>query len=112
MEPIINHSWDLNESEALSLQQQLASKVIKEDKFSQINFIAGVDVAYAKDSNKLVAAVVIFNADLPHAAVSCTDKKRRVVLNFNYDIKIITDDSAWLLRDNLPANLAASLVLR
>jgi|TARA_R110000822_G_scaffold78493_1_gene188035 hypothetical protein len=56
--------------------------------------------------------IVIFNADLPHAAVSCTDKKRRVVLNFNYDTKIITDDSAWLLRDNLPANVAASLVLR
>jgi deoxyribonuclease V len=63
MEPIVTHNWDINEHEALALQQQLAPKVIREDKFNPVDFIAGVDVAYAKESNKLVAAVVIFNAD-------------------------------------------------
>ena len=45
------------------VQQQLASKVIKKDINNQIDLVAGVDVAYAKESDKLVAAVVILNAD-------------------------------------------------
>jgi len=57
--------------------------------------------------------VVIFNADLPHAAVSCTDKKRRVVLNFNYDTNLISDDSADLrpssISDNLPIRICKSI---
>jgi deoxyribonuclease V len=62
MDPIIIHPWNLNEAEALVLQQQLASKVIKEDMINQVNLVAGVDVAYAKESDKLVAAIVILNA--------------------------------------------------
>lgn len=60
---MVTHCWSLSEAEALMLQQRLASKVIKEDKLNQIQFVAGVDVAYAKESNKLVAAVVILDAD-------------------------------------------------
>lgn len=63
MEPVITHPWNLSEAEALVLQQQLASKVIKEDKLNQVSLIAGVDVAYAKESDKLVAAVVLLAAD-------------------------------------------------
>jgi deoxyribonuclease V len=63
MQPVINHSWVLSESEALSLQQELASKVIKFDDFREIRLIAGVDVAYQKDSDKLVAAVVVLDSD-------------------------------------------------
>lgn len=62
MEPTITHPWNFNEAEALALQHQLASRVIKEDKLDQVNLVAGVDVAYAKESDKLVAAVVILNA--------------------------------------------------
>lgn len=63
MEPAITHPWNLSDVEALALQQQSASKVIKEDKLNQVSLVAGVDVAYAKESDKLVAAVVILNAD-------------------------------------------------
>ncbi|VAW59629.1 Endonuclease V [hydrothermal vent metagenome] len=63
MKPVISHQWNLSESEALKLQQDLAAKVIKEDQFDTIRLIAGVDVAYKKDSDKLVAAVVILDAD-------------------------------------------------
>jgi deoxyribonuclease V len=59
----INHSWNLTEAEAILLQQELATKVIQEDSFNEIDLIAGVDVAYQKNSNKLVAAVVILDAD-------------------------------------------------
>lgn len=63
MLPVINHAWNISENEALQLQQELAAKVMKEDQFDNIQLVAGVDVAYAKESDKLVAAVVILNAD-------------------------------------------------
>ena len=63
MQPYINHSWTLNEAEALLLQKELSSKVIREDQLGQINLIAGVDVAYSKVGNQLVAAVVMIDAD-------------------------------------------------
>ncbi|MFC3120026.1 deoxyribonuclease V [Agaribacter flavus] len=63
MKPVISHPWDLSQNEALLLQQKLATKVVREDKFGDIQLIAGVDVAYEKEGDKLVAAVVILDAD-------------------------------------------------
>lgn len=63
MEPVINHPWTLSEDEALQLQQELAAKVIKKDQLNEIRLVAGVDVAYQKDGDKLVAAAVILDAD-------------------------------------------------
>lgn len=63
MEPIITHDWDISEAEAIKLQKKLSSKVIKNDHLAPVKLIAGVDVAYAKESNKLVAAVIILDAD-------------------------------------------------
>jgi deoxyribonuclease V len=62
MNPKINHPWNLTESEACLLQQELATKVIKEDQLSGVNLVAGTDVAYEKCGDKLVAAVVILDA--------------------------------------------------
>ena len=59
MNPATNHPWNLPEAEALELQQALAAKVIKEDQFNAIKLVAGVDVAYAKESDKLIAAVAV-----------------------------------------------------
>ncbi|WP_312131035.1 deoxyribonuclease V [Lysinibacillus capsici] len=59
---VIHHSWDLSESQAITLQKELALKVVKEDQIDQVNYIAGVDVAYSKSSDRLVAAVVILDA--------------------------------------------------
>jgi len=63
MNPVISHSWMLTEDAALQLQQELASKVVKTDQYDDIKFIAGVDVAYQKEGDKLVAAVVILDAE-------------------------------------------------
>ncbi len=63
MKPVINHSWALSEEQALALQQKLATKVIKNDLLNEIRLVAGTDVAYQKDSNGLVASVVILNAN-------------------------------------------------
>ncbi|MBT2290035.1 deoxyribonuclease V [Paenibacillus albidus] len=62
MEPVLNHSWILTETEAIILQQKLSLKVIKEDQFAEIRYIAGVDVAYSEQRDLLIAAVVILEA--------------------------------------------------
>lgn len=62
MKPIVTHAWDIGETEAISIQKQLASKTITEDLLGQVNLIAGVDVAYAKHSDIMIAAVVILDA--------------------------------------------------
>ena len=62
MQPIITHPWDINETEALKLQRTLAARVVTEDSVDKIELVAGVDVAYTTNSDKLTAAVVIINA--------------------------------------------------
>ncbi|WP_435237809.1 deoxyribonuclease V [Psychromonas sp. PT13] len=62
MQPIITHPWKITEKQALQLQEKLASKVIKKDKHNEIKLIAGVDVAYAKETNKIIAAIIILDA--------------------------------------------------
>ncbi|KHF36237.1 Endonuclease V [Paenibacillus sp. P1XP2] len=47
MELRMRHSWQLDESEAAALQRDLAQKVIQEDSFSSVEYVAGVDVATA-----------------------------------------------------------------
>lgn len=62
MNPVFTHDWSLSESDAMALQARLASQVITSDQFERIERIAGVDVAYRKDSNQLVAAVSVIDA--------------------------------------------------
>ncbi|MED4954353.1 deoxyribonuclease V [Paenibacillus macerans] len=58
------HRWDLTETEAIQLQRELAARVIRQDAFSEpIRYIAGVDVAYSEQNDRLIAAVVILEAD-------------------------------------------------
>tara|TARA_B100000745_G_scaffold299691_1_gene251115 strand:+ start:529 stop:1209 length:681 start_codon:yes stop_codon:yes gene_type:complete len=63
MKPVIEHSWNLTEKEAIALQQQLAAKVVSFDDFDHVKLVAGVDVAYQKHGDKLVAAVVVLDAE-------------------------------------------------
>ncbi|MEJ2613251.1 MAG: deoxyribonuclease V [Candidatus Thiodiazotropha sp.] len=76
MLPKINHSWNITESEAILLQQELAAKVIKIDQINEVHLVAGVDVAYEKHSNKLVAAVVILDANTLDVIETATAKDR------------------------------------
>lgn len=59
MDPILQHQWNLSKENAINLQIELAKKVIKKDKFDPIHYIAGIDVAYSKNSDTLIAAIVI-----------------------------------------------------
>jgi deoxyribonuclease V len=62
MKQVISHAWNLSEAQACALQQSLAMTLEKEDRFSKISTIAGVDVAYDKNSDRLIAAVVLLDA--------------------------------------------------
>ncbi|WP_179033115.1 deoxyribonuclease V [Paenibacillus kribbensis] len=63
MKPVIHHKWNLSEMEAIKLQKELSLKVTKEDQFAEINYVAGIDVAYSKQSDLLIAAIVILEAN-------------------------------------------------
>lgn len=63
MIPVITHPWNLSEAEAIALQQQLALQVVKENQLPAIRFVAGTDVAYDEQSDKLFAAVVVLDAE-------------------------------------------------
>lgn len=62
MIPKNKHRWDLNQDEAMDLQKEWAHLVIKEDQFPQdFSKIAGVDLHYLKNCNKVVAGVVVLD---------------------------------------------------
>lgn len=62
MEQAVFHSWELTEAEACALQHQYASQVERVDRLGTIHTVAGVDVAYDEQSDRLVAAAVVLDA--------------------------------------------------
>lgn len=62
MKQAVVHDWNLGEDHALALQQELAGRVETQDRLGHIARVAGVDVAYDKHSEQLVAAVVVLDA--------------------------------------------------
>lgn len=61
MKPVIENHWDLTEEQARNLQKQLAKKVCLEDSNSNIKTVAGVDVAYDKNSDLIVASIAVLD---------------------------------------------------
>ncbi|MEW6095793.1 MAG: deoxyribonuclease V [bacterium] len=52
------HSWKVTPIKARLIQDNLKDKIILENTLTKVNIIAGVDVCYNKDSNKLYGVVV------------------------------------------------------
>ncbi|WP_252091241.1 deoxyribonuclease V [Pseudomonas sp. MWU13-3659] len=63
MHPVIQHRWDISPSDAITLQQALAKQVIKTDQLGAISRIAGIDVAYHKNNDTLIATIVVLDAE-------------------------------------------------
>lgn len=63
MKPVFEHPWNLNEADALVLQEKLAKKVIAYDELNSIKYIAGCDVAYDDKNDLQIAAVVVLNSE-------------------------------------------------
>jgi deoxyribonuclease V len=85
---VLPQHWDVTEAQASALQVRLASSVIAEDRFIEpIRRVAGVDVAYAADSNRAFAAAAILDVS--------TDKVCEVVtaeraVNFPYSTGLLS----------------------
>lgn len=54
---------EISEKEAKVLQSKLAKKVIKKGELKNIKLIAGTDVAYSKNKGKLIAVVIVLDAE-------------------------------------------------
>lgn len=63
MKPVLNCDFDLSEQEALNLQKDLAKKVVISDYLGGMKLVAGCDVAYQKNSDKLVASIVVLDVE-------------------------------------------------
>ena len=55
------HPWQLSIQEARSIQEQLGKRVVSEDQFGSVRYVAGTDVAFDKAANLAFAAVVILD---------------------------------------------------
>ncbi len=53
------HSWPQNVEQAREIQQKLRSKVIKDDRLADVNYVAGVDVGFEDNYATTVAAVAV-----------------------------------------------------
>jgi deoxyribonuclease V len=55
------HEWNLEIDKAKALQRELATKLVLEDRFDEVNYVAGVDMAINENSGMARAAVVLLS---------------------------------------------------
>ena len=55
------HDWKVSASRAIEIQKELAPKVIKENCFGRIQYVAGIDIGFPKNKETARAAVTILN---------------------------------------------------
>ncbi|HKF36774.1 MAG TPA: deoxyribonuclease V [Ktedonobacteraceae bacterium] len=53
------HAWNLQQSEAIALQRELAKRVVREDRLDEVHHVAGVDMAINEENGMARAAVVL-----------------------------------------------------
>lgn len=63
MRPKIEHRWDLLPGEAIKLQSELAKRVSQKPaiRWEDIQYVAGVDVSYSRQTGRSYVAVVVFD---------------------------------------------------
>ena len=54
-------AWDLTPAQAITLQKELAQRIIREDRFGEVHTIAGVDMAINEQNGMARAAVVLLS---------------------------------------------------
>ncbi len=60
VEPI--HSWDVGPADAIAIQRELASRVVREDRLDEVRTVAGVDVGFRGDLTRAAIAVLSYPA--------------------------------------------------
>lgn len=56
--PPLAHEWNLTADEAIALQKELAPRVVRQDAFGEIRYVAGVDAGFPKDVARAAIAVL------------------------------------------------------
>ncbi|MFC1554934.1 deoxyribonuclease V [candidate division KSB1 bacterium] len=54
------HKWDVSPKEAVEIQKRLSDKIVLCPLSGDVNYIAGADISYVKNSDRLYASVLIF----------------------------------------------------
>jgi deoxyribonuclease V len=55
------HDWNLTPTQAIALQKEMAKRIIREDRFGEVQTIAGVDMAINEQNEMARAAVVLLS---------------------------------------------------
>lgn len=58
---MILHTWDLEQNQAKALQKELAHRIIQDDQFGEVRYVAGVDMAINEGTGLARAAVVLLS---------------------------------------------------
>lgn len=65
MDEELQHRWDVSPEEAVVIQQQLRKRVVIEDDFEPLEYVAGVDIGFEQDGTITRAAIAVLRlADL------------------------------------------------
>jgi deoxyribonuclease V len=76
--PPVPHKWTVTPRQAIAIQKQLASRVVKSRPRKAIRFVAGADAAFPKGGKQVVAAVVLW------------DLEQRIVLEEHVAVRKLT----------------------
>lgn len=60
MKPKLHTRWNLTPREARRLQEKLRTRVVEEDRFGEIRFVAGADVAFDPATDVAFAGVIVY----------------------------------------------------
>ncbi len=60
MKPKLRCRWNLTPRQAMRLQERLRDKVVLEDSFESISYVAGADLAFDPETNWAFAGVVVY----------------------------------------------------
>lgn len=62
MKPLIRSHWSLTPRQAMRCQERLRERVVLDDDFGQIRFVAGADLAFDPETNVAVAGVIVYRS--------------------------------------------------
>lgn len=60
MRPVIHTRWKLTPREATRLQERLHERVVLEDRFESIRYVAGADIAFDPETDTAFAGVIVY----------------------------------------------------
>jgi deoxyribonuclease V len=52
-------NWDVSPQQAMEIQRELAARVIEQDELGEVRYVAGVDVGFEGEDNKISRAAVV-----------------------------------------------------